>query len=63
LTDFRRPNITSFADNPGFVTMASTTHIDTGAAMPDAVPDITVSVRQMFGIDIDMQVPAFSKPN
>ena len=43
--------------------MASTTHIDTGTAMPDAVPDITVSVRQMFGIDIDMQVPAFSRPS
>lgn len=26
-----------------------------------AAPDITVSVRQVFGIDIDMQVPAFSK--
>ncbi len=26
-------------------------------------PDITVSVRQSFGIDIDMEVPAFSKPN
>jgi cobaltochelatase CobS len=28
----------------------------------DRVPDIRVSVRQLFGIDSDMQVPAFSKP-
>ncbi|MSP50366.1 MAG: cobaltochelatase subunit CobS [Alphaproteobacteria bacterium] len=27
-----------------------------------AVPDIKVSVRQLFGIDTDMQVPAFSNP-
>ena len=27
------------------------------------VPDITVSVRQTFGIDCDMQVPAFSQSN
>jgi cobaltochelatase CobS len=26
-------------------------------------PDITVSVRQTFGLDSDMQVPAFSQPN
>ncbi len=26
-------------------------------------PDITVSVRQTFGIDSDMQVPAFSRPS
>ena len=26
-------------------------------------PDITVSVRQTFGIDSDMQVPAFSEPD
>ena len=27
---------------------------------PVSLPDITVSVRQTFGIDSDMQVPAFS---
>ena len=27
------------------------------------VPDISVSVRQVFGIDTDMQVPAFSQAN
>ena len=27
-----------------------------------SVPDIKVSVRQLFGIDTDMQVPAFSNP-
>ena len=26
------------------------------------LPDITISVRQSFGLDIDMQVPAFSQP-
>jgi cobaltochelatase CobS len=26
-------------------------------------PDITISVRQTFGIDSDLQVPAFSQPN
>src|SRR5580658_5854391 len=29
-------------------------------ARPPALPDITISVRQTFGIDSDMQVPAFS---
>ena len=28
-----------------------------------ATPDITLSVRQTFGIDSDMQVPAYSSPN
>jgi len=27
------------------------------------LPDITIAVRQTFGIDCDMQVPAFSKPS
>ncbi len=30
--------------------------------MPD-MPDSTVSAREMFGVDIGMQVPAFSQPN
>jgi cobaltochelatase CobS len=30
-------------------------------AYADGLPDITVSVRQTFGIDSDMQVPAFSQ--
>jgi cobaltochelatase CobS len=42
--------------------MAST-HIDADADLPMDGPDITVSVRQTFGIDSDMQVPAFSQPN
>jgi cobaltochelatase CobS len=29
--------------------------------LADAMPDITVSVRQTFGLDIDMDVPAFSQ--
>jgi cobaltochelatase CobS len=29
--------------------------------MPTGMPDITVSVRQTFGIDSDLQIPAFSK--
>jgi len=32
-----------------------------GGALPADGPDITVSVRQTFGIDCDMQVPAFSQ--
>ena len=31
--------------------------------MPAGLPDITVSVRQTFGIDSDIQVPAFSTSN
>ncbi len=34
-----------------------------GALQPTDGPDITVSVRQTFGIDSDMQVPAFSQEN
>ncbi|MFA5121569.1 cobaltochelatase subunit CobS [Zavarzinia sp.] len=30
---------------------------------PDGKPDIKVSVRQMFGIDSDLEVPGFSAPN
>lgn len=30
------------------------------AGMPTSAPDITVSVREVFGIDVDMEVPAFS---
>ena len=29
--------------------------------MPSGTPDITISVRQSFGIDSDMQVPAYSQ--
>ena len=32
------------------------------SARYDDVPDIRISVRQLFGIDTDMQVPAFSRP-
>jgi cobaltochelatase CobS len=34
-----------------------------GPEFPMAGPDITLSVRQTFGIDSDMQVPAFSQSN
>ena len=33
---------------------------DTATAM---MPDMMVSVRQLFGIDIDLEVPAYSKPD
>ncbi len=42
--------------------MTSTTS-NGGAERPLAGPDITVSVRQTFGIDCDMQVPAFTQPD
>src|SRR5213596_3298703 len=32
-------------------------------ATPTAEPDIKISVRQTFGIDSDLEVPAFSKPS
>ncbi len=32
-------------------------------AIHDALPDITVNVRETFGIDVDMEVPAFSQAN
>src|SRR5437879_13419882 len=32
-------------------------------AFPLEQPDITISVRQTFGIDSDLQVPAFSQPS
>ena len=32
-----------------------------GAALADAVPDIKVSVHQLFGVDSELQVPAFSQ--
>ncbi|WP_421778341.1 cobaltochelatase subunit CobS [Ferruginivarius sediminum] len=35
---------------------------DTTNAAPADGPDIKISVRQTFGIDSDMQVPAFSQP-
>src|SRR3546814_3460758 len=34
----------------------------TPSAADMSVPDITISVEQTFGIDCDMQVPAFSQP-
>ena len=40
--------------------MASDTSAPERAQM---LPDITISARQTFGIDIDMQVPAFSQPS
>jgi len=38
-------------------------HANGGADLPMDGPDIAISVRQTFGIDSDMQVPAFSQPN
>ena len=34
-----------------------------GAALNGGVPDIRISARQTFGIDIDLEVPAFSAPS
>ena len=37
--------------------------IDTAKQPPSQqMPDLTISVRQLFGIDSDMEVPAFSEP-
>ena len=42
--------------------MASQEQLGDTPKLSDRVPDITISVRQTFGIDSDMEVPAFSKP-
>ncbi|MGB1189529.1 MAG: AAA family ATPase, partial [Pseudomonadales bacterium] len=34
-----------------------------GALTGDGVPDTQVSVRAVFGIDVDLMVPAFSEPS
>lgn len=39
-----------------------TSATDTTGSIPADGPDIKISVRQVFGIDSDMQVPAFSQP-
>ena len=41
--------------------MASQEQLGDAPKLSDRVPDITVSVRQTFGIDSDMEVPAFSE--
>jgi len=43
--------------------MATAEPTANGADMPTGGPDIEVSVRQTFGIDSDLQVPAFSRPS
>ncbi|MCE2509850.1 MAG: AAA family ATPase, partial [Alphaproteobacteria bacterium] len=40
----------------------STDALDAASTHSSRVPDIKVSVRQIFGIDSDMEVPAFSTP-
>ena len=30
---------------------------------PSGLPDMKVSVRQVFGIDSDLEVPAYSEPD
>ncbi|MBC7951513.1 MAG: cobaltochelatase subunit CobS, partial [Rhodospirillaceae bacterium] len=41
--------------------MTASTQSPLASDHPLAVPDIEVSVRETFGIDIDMKVPAFSQ--
>ena len=41
--------------------MSNESKIVSASAHPLAAPDITVNARDIFGIDVDMQVPAFSK--
>jgi cobaltochelatase CobS len=38
-----------------------TTTADAAAPLMPQAPDITISVRQMFGLDTDMEIPAFSE--
>ncbi|MCT8971457.1 MULTISPECIES: cobaltochelatase subunit CobS [Microbaculum] len=37
--------------------------MNTAVTEPQALPDMKVSVRQVFGIDSDMEVPAYSEPD
>ena len=39
----------------------TTATIDTASSLSQQVPDLSLSVRQVFGIDSDMEVPAFSE--
>ncbi len=41
--------------------MSTSQTFDTGTTLSQQIPDKTVSVRQLFGIDSDMEVPAFSE--
>ena len=41
--------------------MTTTTEAAIDTAQVMGTPDITVSVRQQFGIDSDLEVPAFSQ--
>ena len=42
--------------------MTSSATIETDSHLSQQAPDMTVSIRQIFGIDSDMEVPAFSEP-
>ena len=42
--------------------MVSESPVAEATSLHERMPDITVSVRQTFGIDTDMEVPAFSDP-
>ncbi len=42
-------------------TQTMSTAIETSEGLSQRKPDLSVSVRQMFGIDSDMEVPAFSE--
>jgi cobaltochelatase CobS len=41
--------------------MTDLPNIQSGSTTLLAAPDITVNVREMFGIDVDMECPAFSQ--
>lgn len=46
--------------------MSATATLEAGQTSnldPEATPDITVSVRQTFGLDSDMELPGFSSPS
>ncbi len=43
--------------------MPQTATLHTPRPMALDVPDLTVDARQMFGLDVDMKIPAFSKPD
>ena len=52
------------SDSSGVTEVSLTVAAQTSSGpAPSGLPDMKVSIRQLFGIDSDMEVPAFSEPD
>src|ERR1700694_5027961 len=60
-SQFRKSGFGSARDPGGLMTIAATTKVQETAGAPVGLPDMKVSVRQVFGIDSDLEVPAYSE--